>query len=37
MSCDEQRDPVDAVRRAGARGFVLKSDLAHADFADYWP
>ncbi len=37
MSCDEPGDSVDAVQRAGARGFVLKSHLARADFAAYWP
>jgi DNA-binding NarL/FixJ family response regulator len=27
----------DALRLAGARGFVLKSDLLSTDFTDYWP
>ena len=37
MSCDDRGDAVDAVHRAGARGFVLKSELARADFTAYWP
>ena len=36
MSCDDHRDAVDAVRRAGARGFVLKSELLRANLSDYW-
>jgi DNA-binding NarL/FixJ family response regulator len=37
MSCDAHRDAGDAVRRAGARGFVLKSELLRANLSDYWP
>ena len=37
MSCDDHPDSVDAVRRAGARGFVLKSELMRANLSDYWP
>jgi DNA-binding NarL/FixJ family response regulator len=25
------------LRACGVRGFLLKSELAHADLADYWP
>jgi DNA-binding NarL/FixJ family response regulator len=37
MSCDGSGDSAEAARRAGARGFVPKSDLVSADFSDYWP
>ena len=37
MSCDDDHeDSVDAAHRAGARGFVLKSELVRADFTAYW-
>jgi DNA-binding NarL/FixJ family response regulator len=37
MSCDDHHGATEAVRRAGARGFVLKSELLRANLADYWP
>jgi CheY-like chemotaxis protein len=36
-SADDYGGCAEALRRAGARGFVLKSELATADFTDYWP
>jgi hypothetical protein len=37
VSADDYRDCQALVRECGARGFVLKSELACADLASYWP
>ena len=37
MSCNDQEDSAAAAHRAGARGFVVKSELVRADFTAYWP
>ena len=37
VSAYDYRHCAALLRDCGARGFVLKSELAHADLADYWP
>jgi two-component system, chemotaxis family, chemotaxis protein CheY len=37
VSCDDHRDRAAEVAACGARGFVLKSQLAGADLAAFWP
>jgi DNA-binding NarL/FixJ family response regulator len=37
VSSIDYRRCTQLVRASGARGFVLKSDLAHADLAAFWP
>jgi DNA-binding NarL/FixJ family response regulator len=37
VSCDDHRHRADEVTASGARGFVLKSQLAVADLAAFWP
>jgi DNA-binding NarL/FixJ family response regulator len=36
-SCDDHRHRADEVAASGARGFILKSQLAAADLTAYWP
>jgi DNA-binding NarL/FixJ family response regulator len=37
VSAYDYRDCTALLRACGARGFLLKSELAHADLAGYWP
>jgi response regulator NasT len=37
VSCDDHPDYAGELEACGARGFVLKSQLAGADLAAYWP
>jgi DNA-binding NarL/FixJ family response regulator len=37
VSSIDYRDCTALLQACGARGFVLKSELAHADLAAYWP
>jgi DNA-binding NarL/FixJ family response regulator len=37
VSADDHRHCQALVRECGARGFVLKSELACVDLANYWP
>jgi DNA-binding NarL/FixJ family response regulator len=37
VSAYDYRDCAALLRGCGARGFLLKSELAHADLAGYWP
>jgi DNA-binding NarL/FixJ family response regulator len=37
VSCDDYRHCATLLQECGARGFVLKSELARADLAAYWP
>ena len=37
VSACDYRHCAALLRACGARGFLLKSELAHADLAGYWP